>query len=262
MPHDIDGAGPAAPLKSALRRQSKYDEELSIEELQFEEADLSDLTGSDTGEVGENGRGGGGFVDWDDENDPDFIEVNTSNTYVDEDGGDGEDDGKGLASKVKRSDSLALKLGARPSRSELEGKNIIPTQSDDEKLALRSKVGTNLVRRLSQRPSKEELEQRNIYRTTTDEETHQKNLEETKRQLSRKLSRRPTIKELRKKKIIGFNEYVEVFEVQEYDRRADKPWTRLTPKDKASIRKELNEYKEYEMDVHEESKIYTRFHRP
>jgi len=76
------------------------------------------------------------------------------------------------------------------------------------------------------------------------------------------LSRRPTIKELRKKKIIGFNEYVEVFEVQEYDRRADKPWTRLTPKDKASIRKELNEYKEYEMDVHEESKIYTRFHRP
>ncbi|XP_066922822.1 phosphatase and actin regulator 4B-like isoform X2 [Clytia hemisphaerica] len=168
----------------------------------------------------------------------------------------------GLASKVKRSDSLALKLGARPSRSELEGKNIIPTQSDDEKLALRSKVGTNLVRRLSQRPSKEELEQRNIYRTTTDEETHQKNLEETKRQLSRKLSRRPTIKELRKKKIIGFNEYVEVFEVQEYDRRADKPWTRLTPKDKASIRKELNEYKEYEMDVHEESKIYTRFHRP
>lgn len=33
------------------------------------------------------------------------------------------------------------------------------------------------------------------------------------------LSRRPTVKELRKKKIIGFNEYVEVFDVQEYDRR-------------------------------------------
>jgi len=95
-----------------------------------------------------------------------------------------------------------------------------------------------------------------------DEETHKQTLEETKKQLSRKLSRRPTIKELRKKKIIGFNEYVEVFEVQEYDRRADKPWTRLTPKDKASIRKELNEFKEFEMDVHEDSKIYTRFHRP
>jgi len=88
-------------------------------------------------------------------------------------------------------------------------------------------------------------------------------IEQIKRVYKRhKLSRRPTIKELRKKKIIGFNEYVEVFEVQEYDRRADKPWTRLTPKDKASIRKELNEYKEFEMDVHEDSKIYTRFHRP
>lgn len=168
----------------------------------------------------------------------------------------------GLASKVKRSDSLALKLGIRPTRAELEGKNIIHTQTDDEKQAMRSNIGSNLVRRLSQRPTKEELEQRNIYRSTTDEETHQKNLEETKRQLSRKLSRRPTIKELRKKKIIGFNEYVEVFEVQEYDRRADKPWTRLTPKDKASIRKELNEYKEFEMDVHEDSKRFTRFHRP
>lgn len=168
----------------------------------------------------------------------------------------------GLASKVKRTDSLALKLGARPSRAELEDKNIIPTQSDDEKIAKRSNINTNLVRRLSQRPSKEELEQRNIYKTPVDEETHKQTLEETKKQLSRKLSRRPTIKELRKKKIIGFNEYVEVFEVQEYDRRADKPWTRLTPKDKASIRKELNEFKEFEMDVHEDSKIYTRFHRP
>lgn len=41
--------------------------------------------------------------------------------------------------------------------------------------------------------------------------------------------------------------------------RADKPWTRLTPKDKASIRKELNDYKEFEMQVHEDSKIYTRY---
>ena len=27
------------------------------------------------------------------------------------------------------------------------------------------------------------------------------------------------------------------------ERKADKPWTKLTPEDKASIRKELNEYK-------------------
>ena len=36
----------------------------------------------------------------------------------------------GLASKVKRSDSLALKLRGRPSREELEGKNIIPSKCD------------------------------------------------------------------------------------------------------------------------------------
>jgi phosphatase and actin regulator 3 len=44
----------------------------------------------------------------------------------------------------------------------------------------------------------------------------------------------------------------------EYDRRADKPWTRLTPKDKATIRKELNDYKSNEMDVHEDSRHLTR----
>lgn len=114
---------------------------------------------------------------------------------------------------------------------------------------------------MSQRPTKEELQERNILRSQTREEA-QEQFNEARRQLSRRLSRRPTVKELRKKKIIGFNEYVEVFDVQEYDRRADKPWTRLTPKDKASIRKELNDYKEFEMEVHEDSKIYTRFHRP
>ena len=33
----------------------------------------------------------------------------------------------------------------------------------------------------------------------------------------------------------------QVVECETYDRTADKPWTRLTPRDKASIRKELNE---------------------
>ena len=44
-----------------------------------------------------------------------------------------------------------------------------------------------------------------------------------------------------------------------YDRRAEKPWTRLTPQDKAAIRKELNEFKSTEMEVHQESKQYTRY---
>ncbi|KAK3852598.1 hypothetical protein Pcinc_040821, partial [Petrolisthes cinctipes] len=29
--------------------------------------------------------------------------------------------------------------------------------------------------------------------------------------------------------IIRFNDYIEVTQAHEYDRRADKPWTRLTP---------------------------------
>ena len=59
--------------------------------------------------------------------------------------------------------------------------------------------------------------------------------------------------------IIKFNDYIEVTPCHEYDRRADKPWTRLTPKDKANIRKELNDYKSAEMDVHDESRHLTRY---
>ncbi|PIO34240.1 hypothetical protein AB205_0167540 [Aquarana catesbeiana] len=66
------------------------------------------------------------------------------------------------------------------------------------------------------------------------------------------LSQRPTVEELREKKIlIRFSDYVEVADAQDYDRRADKPWTRLTAADKAAIRKELNEFKSTEMEVHE-----------
>lgn len=58
--------------------------------------------------------------------------------------------------------------------------------------------------------------------------------------------------------IIRFNDYIEVTQAHDYDRRADKPWTRLTPKDKAAIRKELNEFKSSEMAVHEDSRHLTR----
>lgn len=103
--------------------------------------------------------------------------------------------------------------------------------------------------------------------------------------------------ELQARKILRFHEYVETTEAEDYDRRADKPWTKLTPSDKvsprprprrsscfhpkdqsslglfehrssrcfsflispqAAIRKELNEFKSSEMEVHEESRIYTR----
>lgn len=84
---------------------------------------------------------------------------------------------------------------------------------------------------------------------------------EIRRELSRKLSIRPTLQDLIDKRII-FNEYVDIYDIESFDRRADKPWLRLTQYDKATIRRELNEYKEHEMPVHEDSKRYTRFHRP
>uniref|UniRef100_A0A4W3HMR2 Phosphatase and actin regulator n=1 Tax=Callorhinchus milii TaxID=7868 RepID=A0A4W3HMR2_CALMI len=166
-----------------------------------------------------------------------------------------------LANKIRRRDTLALKLRNRPTKRELEEKNIIPRSSDEERLELRQQIGTKLIRRLSQRPTLEELEQRNILRQRNEEEEHEERLE-IRRRLIRKLSLRPTVAELQARRILRFNEYVEVTEVQDYDRRADKPWTRLTPADKAAIRKELNEFKSREMEVHEESKHLTRFHRP
>ncbi|XP_078085507.1 phosphatase and actin regulator 2 isoform X5 [Mustelus asterias] len=166
-----------------------------------------------------------------------------------------------LANKIRRRDTLAIKLRNRPTKQELEDKNILPRKSDEERMELRQQIGTKLIRRLSQRPSLEELEQRNILRYRNEEEEHEERLE-IRRRLTRKLSLRPTVAELQARRILRFNEYVEVTEAQDYDRRADKPWTRLTPADKAAIRKELNEFKSREMEVHEESRHLTRFHRP
>uniref|UniRef100_A0A8C5T2U6 Phosphatase and actin regulator n=1 Tax=Malurus cyaneus samueli TaxID=2593467 RepID=A0A8C5T2U6_9PASS len=122
-----------------------------------------------------------------------------------------------LARKLCRKDSLAIKLSNRPSKRELEEKNILPMQTDEERLELRQQIGTKLTRQ------------------------------------------RPTVEELRERKIlIRFSDYVEVADAQDYDRRADKPWTRLTAADKAAIRKELNEFKSSEMEVHELSRHLTR----
>ncbi|XP_028908848.1 phosphatase and actin regulator 1 isoform X2 [Ornithorhynchus anatinus] len=179
---------------------------------------------------------------------------------------DEDDDGSlytsSLAMKVCRKDSLAIKLSNRPSKRELEEKNILPRQTDEERLELRQQIGTKLTRRLSQRPTAEELEQRNILKPRNEQE-EQEEKREIRRRLTRKLSQRPTVEELRERKIlIRFSDYVEVADAQDYDRRADKPWTRLTAADKAAIRKELNEFKSTEMEVHELSRHLTRFHRP
>uniref|UniRef100_A0A3Q0SPR4 Phosphatase and actin regulator n=1 Tax=Amphilophus citrinellus TaxID=61819 RepID=A0A3Q0SPR4_AMPCI len=180
---------------------------------------------------------------------------------VDDDEDDDEDDDSiftsTLAQKVLRKDSLAIKLSNRPSKRELEEKNILPMQTDEERLESRQQIGTKLTRRLSQRPTAEELEQRNILKPRNEQEEMEEK-REIKRRLTRKLSQRPTVEELRQAKIlIRFSDYVEVSDAQDYDRRADKPWTRLTAADKAAIRKELNDFKSNEMEVHESSRHLT-----
>ncbi|RXG69383.1 Phosphatase and actin regulator 1 [Armadillidium vulgare] len=145
-----------------------------------------------------------------------------------------DDDADSIATKIARKDSLAQKLALRPNKQELIDRNILPLQSETDRKEFREAIGAKLTRRLSLRPSAEELEERNILK-------------------------RPTVEELKERK---FNDYIEVTQAHEYDRRADKPWTRLTPRDKAQIRKELNDFKSMEMEVHEDSRHLTRFHRP
>ncbi|XP_067304434.1 phosphatase and actin regulator 4B isoform X4 [Pseudorasbora parva] len=192
--------------------------------------------------------------------------------YKDDESDEDEDDDSppsALASRVKRKDTLALKLSSRPSAPDRQAPERqakvehtgLSWQSKEQWEAIRTQIGSALTRRLSQRPTAEELEQRNILQPKN-EADRQAEVREIKRRLTRKLSERPTVAELQARKILRFHEYVEVTCAQDYDRRADKPWTKLTPADKAAIRKELNEFKSSEMEVHEESRIYTRFHRP
>ncbi|KAM6207189.1 phosphatase and actin regulator 2 isoform 3-T3 [Sarcoramphus papa] len=85
--------------------------------------------------------------------------------YTDDDDDDDDDNASAessLASKIRRRDTLAIKLGNRPSKKELEDKNILQRTSEEERQEIRHQIGTKLVRRLSQRPTTEELEQRNI----------------------------------------------------------------------------------------------------
>ncbi|VDO13265.1 unnamed protein product, partial [Rodentolepis nana] len=177
----------------------------------------------------------------------------------------------------RRAHHLAGFLERRPSQQDLLAKNILSSRTSQMRAELRAKIEISLERQLSQRPSVVELEQKNILHMGS-EESRLKEKEEKKKNLSRKLSFRPSVEELKNRRIIRFNDYVEVTEAVNYDRRADKPWTRLTPKDKnklhgggssdeeltvfltqADIRKELNEFKSKEMDVHEDSRQFTRF---
>uniref|UniRef100_A0A3Q3X7H5 Phosphatase and actin regulator n=1 Tax=Mola mola TaxID=94237 RepID=A0A3Q3X7H5_MOLML len=67
---------------------------------------------------------------------------------LDDDEDDEDDDSiftSTLAQKVLRKDSLAIKLSNRPSKRELEEKNILPMQTDEERLESRQQIGTKLT---------------------------------------------------------------------------------------------------------------------
>ncbi|XP_016343051.1 phosphatase and actin regulator 4A-like isoform X5 [Sinocyclocheilus anshuiensis] len=184
--------------------------------------------------------------------------------YRDDDEEDDNDEDvpkSGLALRVKRKDTLALKLERQQEKEQSQDQENSTWNNKEQWETVRNQIGSTLTRRLSQRPTAQELEQRNILQAKNEADRRAER-SEIKRRLTRKLSQRPTVAELQARKILRFHEYVESTHARDYDRRADKPWTKLTPADKAAIRKELNEYKSSEMEVHEKSRIYTRFHRP
>ncbi|MBN3309069.1 PHAR3 regulator, partial [Amia calva] len=141
----------------------------------------------------------------------------------------------GTLPRRMRKELLAVKLRNRPSKQELEERNIFPVRTDEERQEIRQQIEMKLSKRLSQRPAVEELESRNILKQRNDQ-TEQEERREIKQRLNRKLNQRPTVDELRDRKIlIRFSDYVEVAKAQDYDRRADKPWTRLSAADKVSV---------------------------
>lgn len=104
----------------------------------------------------------------------------------------------------------------------------------------------------------DELKQKNIWKS--EESFNRQNIEKRGVLIARKISSRPSIEELRERRIIHFNDYVEILEAEDYDRTNEQPWNYLTPEDREEIRKELNNFKATEMAVHIESQIHTRFY--
>lgn len=162
---------------------------------------------------------------------------------------DDESEDDDLARKIARRDTIArekeineLKLKAKSNDMQTRKNDVSPRIATRTILKMIIQIELALSRRLSQRPSIEELKARNICRNKS-EKQEKEDREKIKKELSRRLSQRPNVEVLKKKKILKFEEYVDVYEVPNIERKAEKPWTKLTPQDKADIRKELNEYK-------------------
>uniref|UniRef100_A0A8C1X7M6 Phosphatase and actin regulator n=1 Tax=Cyprinus carpio TaxID=7962 RepID=A0A8C1X7M6_CYPCA len=93
----------------------------------------------------------------------------------------------GTLPRRMRKELLAVKLRNRPSKQELEDKNIFPARSDQERQEIRQQIEMKLAKRLSQRPAVEELESRNILKQRNDQ-TEQEERREIKQRLNRKVN--------------------------------------------------------------------------
>ncbi|KNC77642.1 hypothetical protein SARC_09904, partial [Sphaeroforma arctica JP610] len=112
------------------------------------------------------------------------------------------------------------------------------------------------------RPSPTDLKLRGILKVGSKMNLEAETLSEISKRLSIKLSERPQRHELIERRIL-FNESVTVartYTAADYNRTAEKPWTKLTVGDKEAIKAELNQFKATEMEVHSASARYTRFH--
>ncbi|KAJ7419169.1 Phosphatase and actin regulator 2 [Willisornis vidua] len=159
--------------------------------------------------------------------------------YTDDDDDDDDDNASAessLASKIRRRDTLAIKLGNRPSKKELEDKNILQRTSEEERQEIRHQIGTKLV---SRRHLADSDTQSKIFLKLMTDKTLPLKLIDGIVEVKATLSLRPTVAELQARRILRFNEYVEVTDSPDYDRRADKPWARLTPADKARDKRRL-----------------------
>ncbi|EPZ32516.1 hypothetical protein ROZALSC1DRAFT_27799 [Rozella allomycis CSF55] len=184
--------------------------------------------------------------------------------------------------KEKEKEKLNGRIQRRPSKAELEERNIlIQDTTSTDPLTIRRKSfefrQTQLKSCLRKRMDKNELQERNILKgidyhllkidTKTDPALASASAKLIRAQLENslenKMQHRPTPESIAK--ILGFKDVVEVlptYRADDYNRKVDDNVTfkMLTPKLKQEIREELNQYKREEMIVHEESVANTAFH--
>lgn len=181
--------------------------------------------------------------------------------------------------KEKAASTLNKRLSLRPTAMDLKLRNILKMDSMDNVANpnLQKNVDFQAAQKtvkscLKKRPEKNDLEEMNIVKAgefnvapaLAAKQTELRH-SQLKDMLDSKLRDRPNVEDLKERKIIMFQETVEVyptFKKNEYNRKPDEDATfrKLTPQMKVQIREELNSFKRTEMEVHESSANNTCFH--